>query len=257
MTDLEAIHEKIVKSANRQDFKCEVIFRCDPVPIAALTRENKNSNTPKVYLSAGIHGDEPAGVYALKELLEENYFKKDINWYIFPVLNPKGLALGTRENDDGKDLNRDYFHCTIPEVKAHIEWLKKHKNLKFDLAINLHEDWEAKGFYIYPIEKKGERSLVSSIMQKVLKVFPIDNSLVIDGRPANHGIVLLEENFAKVMKGWKDWPEAFYILSYHDPKYKYTFETASSFKIEERVAAQKAGIKAAVTEMLKQHPTKA
>lgn len=63
---------------------------------------------PRCYLSAGIHGDEPAGLVALRDLIRDNAWPDDLNLGICPCLNPQGCELGTRENAAGLDLNRDY-----------------------------------------------------------------------------------------------------------------------------------------------------
>jgi len=68
--------------------------------------------TPCVYISTGIHGDEPAGPLAARQLLEENNWPPDVSLWLCPCLNPTGLALNRRENDQGTDLNRQYLMPT-------------------------------------------------------------------------------------------------------------------------------------------------
>ena len=62
-----------------------------------------------IYLSTGIHGDEPAPPLALLALLEAGVFDARAIWFLCPLLNPDGLARRTRENAGGIDLNRDYL----------------------------------------------------------------------------------------------------------------------------------------------------
>src|SRR3989338_3435120 len=78
----------------------------------------------RVALSAGIHGDEPAGVEALLRFLEgtqgriNNGIRKWGMMYKFTVLpctNPAGFERGTRENINGKDLNRKFNSTNPPE----------------------------------------------------------------------------------------------------------------------------------------------
>src|SRR5271154_896073 len=47
---------------------------------------------PRVYLSAGIHGDEISGPLALLEMLRQPDFFAEHDAGIFPMLNPDGLA---------------------------------------------------------------------------------------------------------------------------------------------------------------------
>jgi murein tripeptide amidase MpaA len=72
-------------------------------------------------------------------LLERGFFDARAVWFLCPLLNPVGLAHGTRENAGGLDLNRDYLHPASTEVRAHTAWLQRQP--RFDLALILHEDW--------------------------------------------------------------------------------------------------------------------
>ena len=77
----------------------------------------------RVYLSAGIHGDEPAGPLAARRLVQENTWPDDIELWLCPCLNPTGFAVNRRENAHGIDLNRQYLHPEAAETRAHVEWL--------------------------------------------------------------------------------------------------------------------------------------
>ena len=79
-----------------------------------------------VYISTGIHGDEPAGPLALVELLEANAWPSGVNLIACPCLNPTGFPNNTRENRTGTDLNRDYRHIETREVQAHTEIGRAH-----------------------------------------------------------------------------------------------------------------------------------
>ena len=63
------------------------------------------------YLIAGVHGDEPEGIYVLSELFEwllDNDDLEVIPLIVIPVLNPDGHRLQTRLNAQGVDLNRNF-----------------------------------------------------------------------------------------------------------------------------------------------------
>src|SRR5262245_10382201 len=55
----------------------------------------------RVYLSAGIHGDEPAGPLAARQLVQENVWPPGIELWLCPCLNPTGFPLNRRENAKG------------------------------------------------------------------------------------------------------------------------------------------------------------
>ena len=89
---------------------CEERFGArDGCPLVAYTRRAPGRH-PRIYLSAGIHGDEPAGPLALLELLTTGAFDHRATWFLVPLLNPTGFTLRTRENAEAIDLNRDYRH---------------------------------------------------------------------------------------------------------------------------------------------------
>lgn len=185
---------------------------------------------PRVYLSAGIHGDEPAGPLAVRELFVQRRWPAALEFYVCPCLNPSGVALNRRENAAGVDLNRDYRDRRTPEVRAHTAWLERQP--AFDLALCLHEDWEAQGFYLYELNPDGRPSAAERAVAAVAEVCPVDTSPVIDGRPARGGIIRPAVDLA----GRPDWPEAFYLQA-HKTRHGYTLEAPSDFPLATRVAA--------------------
>lgn len=191
------------------------------------------------YLSAGIHGDEPAGPLALARLLAENQWPADANLFLCPCLNPTGFPLNRRENADGADLNRDYQHRTTAEVRAHVAWLDGLPRL--DRTLCLHEDWEADGFYLYEVNPDGLPSLAERIIAEVAPVCPVDHGQMIDGRPAAGGIIRPELDPAKRPQ----WPEAFYLFQ-HKTRLSYTLEAPSDFPLATRVDGLVAAVRAAL-----------
>src|ERR1700716_382904 len=57
---------------------------------------------PRILVVGCIHGNEPAGI-AIVRALEHAHPKADL--WLVPVLNPHGLAAGTRQNAHGGDPN--------------------------------------------------------------------------------------------------------------------------------------------------------
>jgi murein peptide amidase A len=129
---------RIQAIARNQGFRVEPFGELAGFPLFALTKRTPGPR-PRIYLSAGIHGDEPAGPLALLDLLARGVFDRRAVWLICPLLNPAGFARRTRENADGVDLNRDYKTLCSLEIQAHARWLQRQPN--FDLALCVHEDW--------------------------------------------------------------------------------------------------------------------
>jgi len=193
----------------------------------------------RIYISTGIHGDEPAGPLAVRQLLQENQWPENASLSLIPCLNPTGLRLNRRENDQGIDLNREYLDAKAPETLAHIHWLSRQPS--FDFCFCLHEDWESDGFYVYELNPENRPSLASHIVAQVAEVCPIDLSEVIEGRPAQNGIIRPNVD----PRSRPQWPEAFYLLS-NKTRLSYTLEAPSDFPLPTRVAALVTSVRAAL-----------
>jgi len=199
----------------------------------------------RVYLSAGMHGDEPAGPIALLEMMRAGFFSDRIHWFICPALNPGGLAASRRENADGVDLNRDYWALSTPEVAAHTEWLDSQPAP--DLCISLHEDWETRGFYFYEInlgEDDPERA--AAILAAVSPWFPAEAGPEIDGHECREPGWIYHPAEPDLPEGW---PEAIYLAKMGCPL-SFTFETPSCGKLAARVASHCAAITATCEHLL-------
>jgi murein peptide amidase A len=211
-----------------------------PGPKASAPPARGSDRPPlRVYISTGIHGDEPAGPLAIQELLTTNPWPCGVDLYLCPCLNPAGFRLNRRENSQGLDLNRQYQNPIAQETLAHIAWLKRQP--RFDLSLCLHEDWESHGFYVYELNPDHQPSLAEAIVQDVAEVCPIDCSELIEGRPAQKGIIRPSVD----PRSRPDWPEAFFLITWKT-RLSYTLEAPSDFPLSARVAALVRGVKAAL-----------
>jgi hypothetical protein len=154
-------------------------------------------------------------------------------------LNPTGFALNRRENDQGIDLNRQYRSPAAAEVVAHTRWLQRQP--EFDCSLCLHEDWEARGFYVYELNADDRPALAESIVKRVADVCPIDPSDTIEGRRARDGIIRPEID----PRTRPDWPEAFFLVT-HKTRLSCTLEAPSDFPLSVRVLALVTGVNAAL-----------
>jgi hypothetical protein len=210
-------------------------------PVLAL---HKKCISPKasIHLTAGIHGDEPAGSMAILRLLQENAFPDGFDVILFPLLNPEGMQANHRENNQGLDINRDYLKLETPEAKLHTGWLKKDIR-RFDVSLNLHEDWEAKGYYLYENNPYGEESVAKEILDAVKPITGIDTSSIIDTCPAKDGIIRVHELRGSELLLEGEWPETFYMMK-HYTRHSYTFESPSNmFPLTDRANAHYTAVK--------------
>jgi len=198
--------------------------------LLALTRSSADSLARRFYISSGIHGDEPAGPLAVRQLVLDDEWPANSELWLCPCLNPMGFQLRQRENPLKLDLNRQYRHLVAVETRAHIAWLERQPS--FEVAICLHEDWESQGFYLYELNPDGRPSHAEEVIRRVAEVCPIDRSPVIEGREAQEGVVRPSTDPASRT----DWPEAFWLLT-HKTRHCYTVEAPSDFPLPTRVGA--------------------
>lgn len=240
--DPSALVAQFEAAAPAAGFRVERFGAVAGCPLIALTRRTAGPR-PRLYLSAGVHGDEPAPPLALLELLTAGVFDTQATWFLCPMLNPTGHAGGTRENHEGRDLNRDYKDRLSAEVRAHTRWLAAQP--PFDLTLCLHEDWESRGFYLYELNPDHRPSLAEAMITAVSEHCEIETATVIDGREAAApGIIrpvadpLLREQ----------WPEAIYLRQHHTTL-SYTLESPSAFPLAKRIHALRTAVETAITRL--------
>ena len=213
------------------------------MPCYELCSVNDILNT-HLYVSAGIHGDEAAGTEALLAWAEKNYkLLSKIPLIIYPCLNPWGLIENSRLNVKGKDLNRSWDksgEVIISEV------IKRSESARFRLAINLHEDYDANGIYLYePPHGKKRDDLADKILNSGRKYIPIDTRKKIEGRWARNGVI--RPAASSLPK--EGLPEAAFLQKFRSDR-TFVFETPSEYDLRIRVQAQVAMLERAVSEIL-------
>jgi len=229
------------RAAAARGFEEELLVETAEGPLCAYTSDDNQSKRP-IYLSSGIHGDEPAGPLALLQLMKEGFFTPVSSWAICPALNPTGLAAGTRDTAEGMDLNRDYHLRKTPEVKAHAAWLERQQPP--ELFLSLHEDYESTGFYFYEINQCDDRpERAKAILKAVGAWLPPEPERVIDDHEVREPGWIFHAAEPDLPHGW---PEAIFVAKQKKCILSYTFETPSQMALEDRVAAHCAAVKTAV-----------
>lgn len=242
--DIRAVLRQADVVAGAHGWTADVFHKIGGFPLVAFHRHSlatrDSQPSPRIYISTGIHGDEPAGPLAVLKLLQENRWPKNAEIFLLPCLNPIGFTLNKRENADGKDLNRDYRQTESSEVAAHIRWLEQQP--KFDVTFCLHEDWESHGFYLYELNPEQRPSPARTMLESVARVCPIDLAPVIEDRDADRG--LISPNLDPVTRPL--WPEAFWLLQ-NKTRQSYTLEAPSDFALTVRVDALVAAVNTALS----------
>jgi hypothetical protein len=198
----------------------------------------------QLYLSAGIHGDEPAGTEGLYAWANQNWkILSKIPVVIYPCLNPWGLMENSRFTLEGKDLNRQWDKGEDASIT---EIMKRTSGAQFSLAVNLHEDYDAHGIYLYePPTGKKRDDLASQILDSGSEYIPIDSRKKIEGRWARGGII----RPAPSSLPKEGLPEAAFLQESRADR-TFVFETPSELDLRVRIQAQVAMLEKAVGEVL-------
>lgn len=204
-----------------------------------LRLPGSSNASPRLYLSSGVHGDEPAPPLALRELIQQPTAFCGLEVVAFPLINPEGLTANARENRFGFDCNRDYLALQTAEVQGHVEVLRRLQPVT--AALFLHEDWEAKGAYLYELNPEQHSSLSAGLLHALRQHLPIETANEIDGFPAEDGLI---SRFTEEVLKREDWPESLYLAKHLCP-INYTLETPSSLPLEHRIAAHIEAVKTA------------
>ncbi len=151
-------------------------------------------DAPAVALSAGAHGDEPAGPWALLSIVRDGLLDRRFSYRIWPCTNPSGYALGTRANAEGDDINRSFNGGgTTPEARAIVT---ANRDRRFELAIDVHEDYEGEGYYCYEPVVAGEAPLGGAVVRALddegLPVQTLDDAFDLGYPPEAHHLRRLE-----------------------------------------------------------------
>lgn len=142
----------------------------------------------RVLLSAGIHGDELAGVEALCEWLETRAYVKFLEqWDItmLPCVNPWGYEYGTRENGAGQDLNREFMSPHPPQEVLYVQSVLQQR---FDLSLELHADEDSTGYYLYETVQPGA-DIGHRVLERIRTSMPVNLDATIDGKSADGGVI--------------------------------------------------------------------
>ena len=145
----------------------------------------------KVAIFAGVHGDEPAGVLALCDLVRvlqaAPVHAEGYELHLYPLVNPTGYEDNTRHARSGKDLNREFWcHSTEPEVTI-LE--KEIRQQSYQGFISLHSDDTSPGLYGFARGATLTQHLLKPALAAAENALPVNRDEVIDGFHAIEGII--------------------------------------------------------------------
>ena len=235
--DPKWVNRRCRELAGRLNLGCRVWYKEDGQSFLMLGSKTPAKNgQKKVYLSAGIHGDEPGSVLGLIEWLgQSDRWMSRFHFTIFPCLNPWGLKSNSRHDSEHRDLNRCYAREDVPSIVAHREVIKE--GGPYDLALMLHEDYDAEGMYVYEVSSDPQ-VWGHELIGAASGLIPPDPRVRIEGRTANRGVLKRNLKSKAWQSRFKNWgfPEAVHLYMHHCPRV-YTLETPSEMDIHLRAKA--------------------
>ena len=149
------------------------------------------SDSPKLAIFGGIHGDEPASVHALYDLQiilgKERSLAHGLIVHAYPICNPTGFRDGTRHARSGLDLNREFWRNSPEPEIALLE--KELSTQDYDGLIALHADDTSDGVYGYARGAFFTKDLLKPALQAASEAIPVNQLSIIDGFHAVEGII--------------------------------------------------------------------
>ncbi len=201
-------------------------------------------NPRRILISGGIHGDEPSGVETICSFLENKLYKNFLdNWEftLLPCINPSGFEVGTRNNQDDIDLNRMFREVTAPQE---VNFVKTVLDQPYELDLELHEDIDSPGYYLYQKDKSAElSSLGRVILDQVESIHPLNLAEEIEEVPMDRG--LLSRLSEPDEMEW--WPMALYAFT-RGCNHVFTLETSPALPMAVRVKAHLLAIQTALNQ---------
>lgn len=142
---------------------------------------NRKEGLPHIYIQGGLHGNEPAPIHALLEVLENHELSKyPFSFCTLPLLNPYGFVHNTRLNGEGLDPNRSFSRedTHTQESSLLMNFLEK-RPLSYLAAFDLHEDptdqvvegfkqeENPTAFYVYEKKPRHKTSLATKVTKEL------------------------------------------------------------------------------------------
>lgn len=226
----------------------------DGFPVLCLDLPGKKDGLPRVWISAGIHGEEPGGVLGCLLWLESqaDLWQDTFAFTVLPCLSPSGYERWERHDLKGRDPNRIFRLKEEPLVLAVESALSAHEAPV--LAVDMHEDSSFEDFYLYELVE-GRPSFAEGIVDAVRPVGPIAHGLHLDP-PVQDGLAredLPARPSLKESLAAKDlWPQDYLLFGLTG--HAITLETPGLRPLELRVRMQKVALDATLR-MLASHLT--
>ncbi len=224
------------KLARQAKLKVIPLCEADGFPLYAIESPALDA-TGGIYLSAGIHGDEPASVQGLFDWAEHHVtVLRKLPLFILPCLNPWGLSLNRRSDASGNDMNRLWHTDSHPVISA---VKKKLLGRFFFASLMLHEDYDAEGVYLYEHLTPGCHWGEYLLRASGKSILPDPRSVIEGRRVLSKGLFRFKTSTKRFEQ--MGFPESVFLFQNYSERC-ITLETPSEFSLEKRIAAHRFAI---------------
>ena len=236
--DFQALVAAWERTSAELGLRLGIVHEADGRPV--LVVENELSAAGRqggLYLSAGVHGDECAPVWALLQwAASAPPALRQRPVLLLPCLNPFGFEQNLRLDACGVDLNRSFADESHPLVGA---WRSLLAGRRFDLAASLHEDYDARGVYLYELSRGEPQG--AGFLTACEDILPRETAEFIDGMPFVDGLARRDGEISDLVSErlGGGWPESI-VLFLDFAETALTFETPSEADLGLRIAAHRA-----------------
>jgi protein MpaA len=229
---------------------------CPGTELELLVADIQGLGGSSVALCSGVHGDEPAAPWALLSIVRDGLLDARFSYRVWPCTNPSGYARATRENAGGRDINRSFSRGGLtPEARTIMRY---YEGTRFDLSLDLHEDFEAGGFYCYEAVVDAEAPFGAPVVQAMddagLAVHDLDHGFDLGYPQEAHHLRSLERgrvlpNVEAELAHFDGLPYSMYLLGSGTAKRAMTLESPRSLAWNDRLATHRIAVVAALTKL--------
>lgn len=249
MPSFAEVEQRLARARHRLDGQLLEVGTVDGYPVLCLEVPALRPEAPRIWLNAGIHGEEPGSVAGCLRFVEEALaeYRQAFSFTVLPCLSPWGYERGERYDARGRDPNRLFRDPEEPIVEAVRRALARGRKPRF--AIDMHEDSDFASFYMYEIAA-DDPPFAAEIIRQVAQVGPIADGLDLNP-PIRQGLVVRKAEDERRLERLEEvprWPIAFYL--YRAVGHTVTLETPVLQPLWLRAEMQVVAVRASLDRLL-------
>lgn len=157
-------------------------------PMLALKAISKLANKT-IIITAGQHGDEYYAVNILLKWLKQPILFPDLNYFIFPIVNPFGYEKNSRDNGNRQDTNNDVNFVKDSKV-AELAILYDQFPQTADLILDIHGDIGKEAMYAYEHKPDTLPSIVEPALLENDVIIPYERNKTIYKCKITNGVIV-------------------------------------------------------------------